>query len=389
MSWQAVLGTAETVPMRPIPRLVVSEETWRQLGPALAAIGLAPAGLWADQSQIHLLVADDPVRLLSVTVNEGSYPALSPTLPACAEAERRIRDLFGHQAADGIDPRPLLDHGAWTHRLPLSPRPLPAGLADPPEFPSPEGAEHCATGPQRGDLLPPMHERRFTMDGRPAGEDRLTGYLHRGVQALLRGKSPRAAARFIARVDGRASVAHSVAFARAAEAASETEIPPAASAGRDLLLQLEALYALLEAKISLPASRAARRLADARAALRDAVTALAGHPFAFDMVVPGGLSAALPADASRQLEPALVRAAACPVDGIGSACETLRGAAASVPPGTVNTPLLPVSGEGLGMAPGPLGDIWHWLRLDAGQIAIGMPIAPDRGGRLAVPGLDL
>lgn len=47
----------------------------------------------------------------------------------------------------------------------------------------------------------------------------------------------------------------------------------------------------------------------------------------------------------------------------------LRRWLADLPPGPVNGGVPFASGEGLGVAEGPHGDIWHWLRLDAGNIA--------------------
>jgi len=47
----------------------------------------------------------------------------------------------------------------------------------------------------------------------------------------------------------------------------------------------------------------------------------------------------------------------------------LRGWLADLPPGPVNAGVPFASGEGLGVAEGPHGDVWHWLRLDAGNIA--------------------
>ena len=52
------------------------------------------------------------------------------------------------------------------------------------------------------------------------------------------------------------------------------------------------------------------------------------------------------------------------------ASETLlRGWLAALPPGPVSVAVPATSGEGLGVAEGPYGDIWHWLRLDAGTVA--------------------
>jgi Ni,Fe-hydrogenase III large subunit len=49
------------------------------------------------------------------------------------------------------------------------------------------------------------------------------GYTHKGTLTLMRGKSPRTAARFAARLSGEATVAHGIAFARATEAALATD----------------------------------------------------------------------------------------------------------------------------------------------------------------------
>ncbi len=47
----------------------------------------------------------------------------------------------------------------------------------------------------------------------------------------------------------------------------------------------------------------------------------------------------------------------------------LRGWLADLPSGPVNAAVPLASGEGLGVAEGPHGDVWHWLRLDAGTVA--------------------
>ena len=57
------------------------------------------------------------------------------------------------------------------------------------------------------------------------------------------------------------------------------------------------------------------------------------------------------------------------LDEIRDSGAMLRGWLADLPPGPVNGGVPFASGEGLGVAEGPHGDIWHWLRLDAGNIA--------------------
>jgi Ni,Fe-hydrogenase III large subunit len=48
----------------------------------------------------------------------------------------------------------------------------------------------------------------------------------------------------------------------------------------------------------------------------------------------------------------------------------------ALPTGALSVPLPMVSGEGFGWAEGFRGDVWHWLRLDAGLIAAVFPRDP-------------
>lgn len=54
----------------------------------------------------------------------------------------------------------------------------------------------------------------------------------------------------------------------------------------------------------------------------------------------------------------------------------LRGWLASLPGGPVNTVLPTTAGEGLAVAEGPRGPVWHWMRLDGGLIAAAFAADP-------------
>jgi len=54
---------------------------------------------------------------------------------------------------------------------------------------------------------------------------------------------------------------------------------------------------------------------------------------------------------------------------IGESTQLLRRMLEALPEGPLSVQLPIVSGEGVGWAEGFRGDIWHWLRLDGGQIA--------------------
>lgn len=452
-----IIRAAPTEPCRPWPRHVLAWESWQALANALVE-GDAPSllALWADGARVHALFHDAPAAdwLVATTgVEQGRYPALSPHRPAAAWFERMILDLWGYAAADGRDLRPWLEHGRWPVVAPLSARPAPRqGPPDPPVFLPVEGDYHqIPVGPVHAGIIEPGHFR-FSAQGETVArlEIRL-GWLHKGTLGLMRGKSPRAAARFAARLSGDTTVAHSVAFARAAEAASGTDAPPRGAALRAVMTELERIANHVGdcgaiANDAAFAFLLARCFWHREAVLR-ACGAAFGHRLMMDCVVPGGvatdiapggaeailralnaLNAELP-DLLRVFDsysslvdrvvgtgvvtPALVdrfaaggfvgRASgrafdvrrtpgyppydemtfAVPVlpDGdvdarvrirfseIGESMRLVRMLLADLPGGAFSVPLPLASGEGIGWAEGFRGDIWHWLRLEGGQIA--------------------
>jgi Ni,Fe-hydrogenase III large subunit len=54
---------------------------------------------------------------------------------------------------------------------------------------------------------------------------------------------------------------------------------------------------------------------------------------------------------------------------LGESISLVRALLADLPEGSVAVPLPQATGEGIGWAEGFRGDIWHWLRLDGGQIS--------------------
>ncbi len=458
----ALIRAAPAQPCAPWPRHLLPVPQWRALAAALAsqpALGLL--ALWADTGQVHALFRDTDdgtVLPASVAVADGAYPALSPARPAAAWFERMILDLWGHVPEGGRDARPWLDHGRWPTHAPLSSRPVPTGgPPEPPGFLPADGPDlHVLPlGPVRDGIEEPAL-LRFTVQGESVvrAEVRL-GWLHKGTLALMRGKSPRAAARFAARLAGDSTVAHSIAFARAAEAASGVAAPARADALRAAMAEIERIANHLADLAAIAdaagfALLAARCLPHREALLRAAAAAF-GHRLMMDIVVPGGvaaeiapggaeavraalaeLEAALPALARLldrlagrlvgvgAVSPALVGALAAggivgraagytsdlrwrpgypPYDTLGVAVPVreegdadararlrlddlapsialLRELLAAPAQGALGTPLPPASGEGIGFAEGYRGDVWHWLRLDAGMITACFPRDP-------------
>jgi Ni,Fe-hydrogenase III large subunit len=395
---------------------------------------------------------------VSTQIEGGHYPALSPILPMAAWYERMIHDLWGHQATGAADLRPWLDHGHWPLSQPLAIRPDPRPGREPPLLwdPGRDDTMVLPLGPIWGQLDEAAH-LRLTLNGSAiVHAEALLGFTHKGTLALMRGKSPRAAARFVARLSADATVTHSVAFAQATEYAMDVTVPPRAIGLRIVMMEIERIAAHLDnlAEVARLADAATvrARCGFLREVLLRAANAAFGHRLMMDCVVPGGIAADIaedgpqvilralgdiasgipdirhkheaPALSSRLVGRACVdpklaaslgvggivgraagrafdqRSVFAPgyqdiaprlttrSDGDAAARQQLRireieesvrliGAALDIlPAGPITVALPQVSGEGIGCAESVRGDVWHWLRLDHGQIAAAFPRDP-------------
>jgi len=461
----ALIRSAAAEPCRPWPRHIVGEADWATLARALDGDPLILLALWADTTHIHALFLDENGRRsgmavlpVSTAVEHDAYPALSASRPEAAWYERMIQDLWGHVADGAADLRPWLDHGHWPVVRPLSPRPMPPEQpADRPEFNLPvgPGMMHVPIGPIWGLAEEAAHLRLAVEGNRIVRAESRLGYAHKGTLALMRGKSPRAAARFAARLSADATVAHSMAFAQATEAALDVTVPDRTIVLRAAMAEIERIAGHLgdlaeQARLA-GADGIHARFGVLREALLRATEVAFGHRMMMDCVVPGGVVA----DITTEGRQALLRAAgrlATDLPGLRQAHEgsalaarlggigTVRpgwasrfsaggvvgraagrafdardfmplydevgfwrsaggagdaGARAAIrlaeigeslrllgmflerlPQGAVSVALPATSGEGIGCAESIRGDVWHWLRLDHGQIASVFPRDP-------------
>ncbi|WP_298281538.1 hydrogenase expression protein HypE [Acidocella sp.] len=237
--------------------------------------------LWTDANFAYALY--HPGELVFVALEQGGYPALAHK--GAGWFMRLARDLNGHVARGFEAAPPAIDHGA-----------APDGSGPWPEFarhPA-EGAHQVAVGPVHAGIIEPGH---FRFDVKGEQVLRLTarlGYEHKGILGLMRGKSPAHAARFAARVSGDATVAHSLAFAHAAEQAAGLTPPPRAVNLRAIMAELERL-ANHASDVGAMAGDAGFAFLDARFALLrelvcQAAQAAFGHRLMMDRVVPGGVA---------------------------------------------------------------------------------------------------
>jgi Ni,Fe-hydrogenase III large subunit len=260
---------------------------------------LALLSLWAEPGFVHAAFHDEAEGglLLASTPAESRFPALSPARPGAVRFERAIRDLWRIEAEGALDLRPWLDHGRWPVIGPLSAKPARnEGAPEPPTFLPIEGEgwHQIPVGPVHAGIIEPGHFR-FTVQGEMVVrlEQRL-GYTHKGTLGLMTGRSPRVAARFAARLSGDATVAHSLAFALASEAASGHAVPPRAVALRAAMLEIERIanhlndwgFICNDAAFAWPHARCG--------VLREGVLranqAAFGHRLLMDRVIPGGVA---------------------------------------------------------------------------------------------------
>jgi Ni,Fe-hydrogenase III large subunit len=298
MSAAAIIRAAPSVTCRPWSRHVLPAADWQAMADALATEPLDLLAMWADTSQVHALFLDPAGQPLpaSTPVTDGQYPALSPRRPAAAWFERMVHDLWGHAAIGGTDMRPWLDHGQWGLTRPLAVRSNGSETATEPVFLPAEGdgLHQIPVGPIHAGIIEPGHFRFHAAGETVVRLEARLGYAHKGTLLMMRSKSPRAAARFAARLSGDATVAHAVAFARAAEAALEIEAPPRAHALRGVMAELERIANHL-GDVGAICNDASFAFAQARfglhreAMLRAAAQAF-GHRLMMDVVIPGGVA---------------------------------------------------------------------------------------------------
>ncbi len=440
--------------LRPWPWRRLDAAGWQTIAEGKDDGDLALLALWAEPGGVRALFRgrDGAILPVAAPLTAGRYATLTRHWPEAAGFEAAIADLWGHRAESAAVVEKRLDHGVWPFSTPLAAPPGPAPMvADWPEFFAPVAGEQWPSGPAGPPFAPPEHWRFRLAGSRIAAAARRAGYAHKGQITLMRGKPARVAARFAARLAGEATVAHSIAFAAAAEAALGLAIPPRAAALRAVMAELERIAThlsdLADLLAAAGAARRAARTLEALARLREALAAAFGHRLMMDGVVPGGVAGDLdqgridallaalarieawrarlslpeaalagrgvvrgagagagagagivgraggrPDDARRSpgYPPydalAFIPSAASAGDAharggvrvaeIGLSVTLVRHLLATLPAGTIGVALTNGSGEGLGVAEGPAGEIWHFLAISGGLITEAFPCDP-------------
>jgi Ni,Fe-hydrogenase III large subunit len=293
---------------KPVPRVVVSSQTWRMLAGELADGHITLLGLWGDTDKVHMaLLEQAEIVVVTIACQDGTFPSVGRAHPPAIRLERAIHDLCGLEPVGLSDDRPWLDHGRWGVKHPLGAQVEAPLVSTPYQFLPTEGESlhQIAVGPVHAGIIEPGHFR-FTVNGETVVrlEQRL-GYVHKGIESLMAGADLDRAARLAGRMSGDSTVAYALAFSHAVEAALDIKIARRAAWLRALMAELErianhlgdfgaicndASFSLMFAQCGMLRERTLR-----------AADAGFGHRLMMDRVVPGGVASDLGPQGAKQI----------------------------------------------------------------------------------------
>ena len=282
----------------------VTVKGWTALANALASGRFTLMSLWAEEGAACMALHDSEARRVAVArvdAAKGAFPSVGVHHAPAQRLERAAADLFGLVPEGAQDTRPWLDHGRWGIKHPLGDA-APQAAQPPYPFLPVEGdsLHQVPVGPVHAGIIEPGHFR-FTAQGETVVrlEQRL-GYTHKGIDLLMRGASLARGAELAGRTSGDSTVAYSIAFAQAAEAALSVAVPRRAFALRGLMAELERLANHLGDIGGICNDAAFPLMLAQTSILREHVLRAAhaafGHRFMRDRIVPGGVAVDLDAE---------------------------------------------------------------------------------------------
>lgn len=234
-----------------------------------------PVAVWHDQENIrYLLDIDTAVREFSLPASAWqSYAAEYPSLDWF---ERAIWE------SSGVVP------GGHPNLRPVRRFDRPYTFAS---WPDPQVHE-VAVGPVHAGIIEPGHFRFSVLGEKILNLEIRLGYQHRGLEALLVGKTPDQAV-LLAERAGSEPVAHALAFCQAIEKIARVEIPPRAQVLRLVYLELERIFQHLGHLVGLFSdigySWAQTQTGKVRALMQGLLERLCGHRYGRNTLRVGGL----------------------------------------------------------------------------------------------------
>jgi len=204
--------------------------------------------------EIHYLFVNDRENWYAHATKNLSHD--DPTIDSMAtfyypasRFEREIHDLFGIEAIDHPDTRPLVRHAFW----PKDYFPLRKDAVPPEKFEDDgtpfefmpvvgEGVYEIPVGPVHAGIIEPGHFR-VSVVGETVIDLKIRLYFtHKGTEKLFEGRSAAAGVELAERISGDSTIGHSLAYCQALESLAGCEVPARAQYIRVILLEMERLY---------------------------------------------------------------------------------------------------------------------------------------------------
>lgn len=316
-----------------MPCLEIRRLDWAAAAGEAKRLGMRLVALWAAEAGAHdvdgagararygyMAFAHPEYRhaLLrtELDADQPELPSISDHFIAAVRMERTMQDLFGVRI-DGLpDARRWLKHESWPEQAwplrhdfdgstPLAPDPARAGI-DYDYLPCDSaGVYEIPVGPVHAGIIEPGHFRFLAVGEQILNMEERLGYVHKGIERAMEGRTASEGIRLAARVSGDATVAHAWAFAQACEYAAGIAPPPRASFLRGVLCERErmanhigdigaicndAAFAFMHMQMSRLREQMARLHHD-----------LFGHRLLMDTLTVGGVARDLSADGVRRL----------------------------------------------------------------------------------------
>jgi len=230
-------------------------EEARRLEMRLVAVWAAEGGCHEEDQGIYCYMAfahpEHRHSLLRTALNPNTLEiaSISPHFIAACRMERTMQDLFGITVTGIPDDRQWLKHEHWpsdAHPLRHSftaNQAMPRPEHTPEDYPflhsGSEGVYEIPVGPIHAGIIEPGQFRFLAVGEKILNMEQRFGFVHKGVERAMQGKTASAGTQLAARISGDCTVGHSWAFARACEHASNLEIPARASHLRAILCERE------------------------------------------------------------------------------------------------------------------------------------------------------
>ena len=209
------LDNGAAAPLADVPRL--EPETFRESIAGTPGARLTSLFGFHEGSAAVRLVAvvarpGEQTLLVTSTLVQGDYPALTPVLPQAHLFERAIAETLGVRPAGHPWLKPVRSWGA-----------MPGVM----EYFEVEGEEvhEVAVGPVHAGVIEPGHFRFQCHGERVLHLEISLGYQHRGIERALEGGPDRRTAHRIDAIAGDTSVGHATAYAQIVEGLTGAEVP--------------------------------------------------------------------------------------------------------------------------------------------------------------------